>query len=285
LKTPTSFDGNKNVEKLIERRLETVKNIVVVLSGKGGVGKSTVTAALATALSTEKPSSIGVLDADFGGAVVPMIFGVEKGTLTSHKHFELSPVVGPYGLKFFSYGFLLGEKVPVTMRGVTKYQALRGILSHMDWGKLEYLLIDMPPGTADDALNIAFALPRIEGAVIVTAPSRVSNVPVSKSVTFCEQYDIRVLGVIENMSSLVCPHCGGKIKLFGASGKAKKMSREAGVPFLGQIPFDERISKCMDEGVPYLTRYPGSPASTALRAITNRIKVELTDSAQTRAIA
>jgi len=259
------------IKRMIEERLKNVKHIVIVMSGKGGVGKSTVTSNLAVALAFKKPNSVGILDVDFHGPVIPLMLGLRNMRLESTPQ-GTYPAKGPLGVKVVSPAFYFpDERVPFTLRGLAKYEGLREILVQTVWGELDYLLFDSPPGTGDDALNLAFALPRIDGAILVTIPTEVSRVPVRKCAVFCKQYRIKMLGVIENMSSLNCPHCGKEIEIFGSGGKAERIANDEGVPFLGKIPFDPRLATCMDKGVPFVLKYPNSQATEAFKKIAENI--------------
>jgi len=260
------------IKRRIEDKLKQVKRVVLVMSGKGGVGKSTVTTNLAATLASKKQNSVGILDSDFHGPAIPMMLGVQNMKLESRMLEGVCPVEGPLGIKVASLAFYIpDERITFTLRGVLKYDVLRELLGQVIWGELDYLLVDLPPGTSDDSLNVAFAFPKIDGAILVTIPTEVSRVPVRKCAVFCKQYKIKMLGVIENMSSLNCPHCGKEIEIFGSGGKAERISKDEGVPFLGRIPFDPRLAICMDEGKPFVLKYPHAQATTAFKEIAAEI--------------
>jgi len=260
----------------IETRLSKIKYKIAVMSGKGGVGKSFVTASLAVALSTMK-RSVGILDADFHGPSVPKLLGLQGRKLLSGPP-GILPVLGPAGIKVISIGFMLpDENTPVIWRGPLKTSALRELLSMVAWGELDYLLVDLPPGTGDEPLSVAQLIRDLSGAIVVTIPSDLSRVIVKKAVAFARQLNIKVIGIIENMSYFVCPKCGAKYRVFG-EGAGRRISQEMNVDFLGEIPLDPRIAECSDRGVPFVLRYPSSEAARALisiaRAIATRVEGE-----------
>jgi len=260
------------IKRRIEDKLKQVRRVVLVMSGKGGVGKSTVTANLAATLASKKGNSVGILDSDFHGPVIPIMLGVQGMRLKPMAREGVCPVEGPLGIKLASLAFYIPhERIPFTLRGVLKYEVLRELLGQVIWGELDYLLVDLPPGTSDDSLNVAFAFPKIDGAILVTIPTEVSRVPVRKCAVFCKQYKIKMLGVVENMSSLNCPHCGKEIEIFGSGGKAERIAKDEGVPFLGRIPFDPRLATCMDEGQPFVLKYPHAQATRAFEEIAAKI--------------
>lgn len=232
----------------IENNMENVRHKIIILSGKGGVGKSTITANIAITLA-KKGYSIGIFDYDFHGPAIPKMLGVDKENL---KAFPLGifPVKGILDIKIVSIAFLLpNEKTPVIWRGPMKYNALQELMANVIWGKIDYLLFDLPPGTGDEALNIARIIPNIDGAILVTIPSEISRISVEKAAEFCKTLKINLIGVIENMSYFICPKCGYKIEIFG-SGGGEKIVEEEKIPFLGKIPLNPKISKCMDNGKP-----------------------------------
>jgi len=255
--------------RLIEMRMAKIKHKIAVISGKGGVGKTMVTVNLAAALA-QRGRSVGVLDADIHGPSVPKMFGISGSRLTAGPP-GIFPAVGPLGIRVVSMDFLLpSEETPVIWRGPLKMRAISQFLSDIVWGPLDYLLADLPPGTGDEPLSIMQLLPDMDGVVIVTIPSEVSQIVVKKAVTFSRQLGVPVIGIIENMSGFVCPKCGAEIDIFG-SGGGEKISRELNVPFLGKIPIDPRICEDSDAGVPFVVRHPDSPAAKAFKEITDRI--------------
>jgi ATP-binding protein involved in chromosome partitioning len=247
-----------------------IKHKVAVLSGKGGVGKSTVTVNLAAAFA-KSGHDVGILDADIHGPSVPRLLGL-TGQQVKVGPPGAFPVNGPYGMKVISIDFFLPEeKTPTIWRGPLKMRAIRQLLADVVWGELDVLFIDLPPGTGDEVLSIAQLLPEIDGVVIVTMPSELSRAVVRKAITFAERMGIPIIGVVENMSGYVCPSCGEEVDIF-QSGGGKKMAEEAGVPFLGKIPIDPKVSATSDKGVPFVIEQPDSPASKAFVEIVQKVE-------------
>jgi ATP-binding protein involved in chromosome partitioning len=257
----------RRVEELnqLRARMDRVKHKVAVMSGKGGVGKSLVTVNLAAALASEG-KKVGVLDADIHGPTVPKMLGMKGAQLEAGEDGIIAPT-SPSGIKVASMDFLLPtQDSPVIWRGPLKMSAIRQLLSEVEWGDLDYLLVDLPPGTGDEALTVLQLLQDIDGVVIVTMPNEVSGQVVEKSVTFARQLKAPVIGLVENMSYLICPHCGDRIDLFG-KGIAEKVASSMGVPFLGAIPLDPRVAKDSDSGKPFVMENPDSPAAKAFKDI------------------
>ena len=257
---------------LLRERMDKVRHKIAVISGKGGVGKTLVTVNLAMALAMRGRSGrVGVLDADIHGPCVPKMLGM-KGSLLQAGPPGVFPAMGPLNIKVVSMGFLLpGDEAPVIWRGPLKMSAIRQFLSEIVWGELEYLLIDLPPGTGDEALSVLQLLPEMDGVVIVTIPSEVSQDVVKKAVTFARKMNVPVMGLVENMSGLICPHCGECIEVF-SSGGGEKMAQEMEVPLLGSIPLDPRISRDSDAGMPFTVEHRNSPAAEAFDAIVEKIE-------------
>jgi len=193
------------------------------------------------------------------------------------------PALGPLGVKVVSMAFVLeGKEVPVIWRGPLKMRAIQQFLSEIAWGELDFLLIDLPPGTGDEPLSVMKLLPEMDGVVIVTIPSEVSQTVVGKSITFSRQLNVPLIGIIENMSGFVCPDCGKVTHIFKTGG-GKKVAQEFSVPFLGSIPLDPRVCESSDLGRPFIIEYPDSPAAKAFMEIVEKIKMyiqnkETTDS-------
>ena len=257
---------------LLRTRMDKVRHKIAVISGKGGVGKTLVTVNLAVALAMRgRNGRIGVLDADIHGPCVPKMLGL-KGSRLEAGPPGVFPALGPLNIKVVSMDFLLpSDDSPVIWRGPLKMGAIRQFLSEIAWGGLEYLLIDLPPGTGDEALSVLQLLPEMDGVVIVTIPSEVSQDMVRKAVTFARKMEVPVIGIIENMSRLVCPHCGGRIDVF-SSGGGEKMAVEMGVPLLGAIPLDPCISEDSDVGVPFIVEHRDSPAARVFEVIVEEIE-------------
>jgi Mrp family chromosome partitioning ATPase len=234
-----------------------VKHVIMVLSGKGGVGKSTVSVNLAYALSNHG-KKVGLLDLDMHGPNIPKMLGIEEHKLSMSGD-KIEPVHVTGKLSVISMAFLiLDPSQPIIWRGPMKMAAIQQFLAEVNWGPLDYLVVDLPPGTGDEALTIAQLAPNVRGAVIVTTPQDVATLDARKSAKFIEKLGLPVIGVIENMSGMLCPHCGEEIDLFGKGG-GKKVAEEMNVPFLGAIPLDIEMRKAGDEGRPFIIRRGDSP--------------------------
>lgn len=252
----TTKDAGQQQKNPFEKVAVSVRHVILVLSGKGGVGKSTVAANLAMALANHGYQT-GLLDLDIHGPNIPKMLGIEETKLTSTNGTRIEPVYVVPALGVVSMAFLLPDKsTPVIWRGPMKMQAIKQFLADVNWGDLDYLVVDLPPGTGDEALSIIQLAPNVAGAVIVTTPQEVAILDSTKAVKFVEKMDIKVLGIVENMSGMVCPHCGKEIDLFGQGG-GKKAAEDLGVPYLGNIPLDPDMRKAGDEGRPFIVRRPG----------------------------
>jgi ATP-binding protein involved in chromosome partitioning len=260
-------------EQILKIRMGKIKHKIAVISGKGGVGKSTVTVNLAMAFALHG-YRVGILDADIHGPSVPKMLGL------SGKRLEVGPpgifpAIGPLGIRVVSMDFLLpDENTPVIWRGPLKMTAIRQFLSDIVWGNLDLLLIDLPPGTGDEALSVAQLLPEMDGVIIVTIPSEVSQIVVKKAVMFAKRLGLPIIGVIENMSGFICPNCGAKIDIF-QSGGGKKISDDLNIPFLGSIPIDQKICEGSDKGMPFIVEHEDSQASKAFMEIVQKIEESL----------
>lgn len=253
----------------LDHKMCQIGHKLLILSGKGGVGKSTVAANLAVSL-TLAGKSVGLLDVDIHGPSIPQLMGLEGQRPTMHES-EIAPLDIGGNLKVMSIGFLLGgPEDAVIWRGPLKFGVIRQFLGEVDWGPLDYLVIDSPPGTGDEPLSVAQLVGEGAGAVLVTTPQELSVADVRRSVSFCRKLSLPVVGIIENMSGLVCPHCGGRIEVF-KSGGGEALAREMNVPLLGRIPIDPRIVECGDLGVPYIHRFADSDAATAFAGVVERI--------------
>lgn len=255
--------------------MDKIKHKIAVISGKGGVGKTVTTVNLAIAFAMHGFAySIGILDADIHGPCVPKMLGMHGQRLQAGPAGAF-PAVGPLGVKVVSMDFLLqSEETPVIWRGPLKMTAIRQFLSEIVWGELDFLFIDLPPGTGDEPLSVMQLLPDMDGVVIVTIPSEVSQIVVKKAVTFSRQLNMPVIGIVENMGGFVCPKCGTKIDVF-RSGGGQKIADELKVPFLGSIPLDVRICEDSDKGVPFIVEHFNSPAAKAFMDIVKKIETFL----------
>jgi ATP-binding protein involved in chromosome partitioning len=259
-------------EQKLKKRMSKVRHKIAVISGKGGVGKSTVAVNLAVALAMHGHADrIGILDADIHGPSVPRMLGLTGQRLQVGPPGAF-PASGTLGIKVVSMDFLLpDENAPVIWRGPLKMAAIRQFLSEIVWGDLDILLIDLPLGTGDEPLSIAQLLPEMDGVVIVTIPSKVSQVVVKKSITFARQLGMPIIGIIENMSGFICPHCGKKSDIF-ESGGGRKIAEELNIAFLGSIPIDQKICEDADRGKPFIIEHPNSAASKSFMEIVKKIE-------------
>lgn len=271
--THQSFENQqKEQQRRIEAAMLRVKHKIAVISGKGGVGKSTVTVNLAAAFVIQGlHGKVGILDADITGPCIPKILGL-KGEHLQGGPAGIAPALSPYGIKAMSMAFLLpSDDSPVIWRGPLKMKAIQQFLSDIMWGDLEFLFIDLPPGTGDEPLSIMQLLPEMDGVVIVTIPSEVSQEVVKKAVTFSMKLNIPIIGVLENMSGFVCPKCGAEYDIFG-SGGGKKIAEDLSVPFLGKIPIDPQICADSDKGTPFVLEHRDSKSTKAFMEIVDKIK-------------
>jgi Mrp family chromosome partitioning ATPase len=248
----------------LESRLCRIQHKIVVLSGKGGVGKSTVAVNLAVALMMAG-RRVGLLDVDIHGPSIPTMLGLEHYPIGGSEG-EIAPA-DVDGLKVISIGlFLPSQDDAVIWRGPLKMGAIKQFLKDVAWGDLDFLIIDSPPGTGDEPLSVCQLIGRLDGAVIVTTPQRVAAVDVRKSITFCRQLHLPVLGVVENMSGFACPKCGEVTHIF-RSGGGKHIAGDMQVHFLGAIPIDPQIVEACDSGQAFVRRYSESPTAAVMRTI------------------
>ena len=237
-------------DRRLTKRLSHIKNKIMVMSGKGGVGKSTVSVNLAAALALEG-YEVGILDADIHGPDIPRMCGVENRSLLGHNH-GIAPIQVFKGLKTVSMGLLSQDPdKAIVWRGPLKHRAIKQFLGDVNWGDLDYLVIDLPPGTGDEPLSVAHLIKNVDGAIIVTTPQDVALLDSRKAVNFSRLLKIPVLGIVENMSGMVCPHCSERIDLFKVGG-GERAALELGVPFLGRIPIDPKMVISCDAGTPFV---------------------------------
>lgn len=241
-------------ELVLQGRMRDIGRKLLVLSGKGGVGKSTVAVNLAVALAM-RGKAVGLLDVDIHGPSVPKLTALEDATIQSDGG-ALLPVRLTDNLGVMSIGFLLRSKADsVIWRGPLKFKLIREFLKDVAWGRLDYLVVDCPPGTGDEPLSVAQLVGSPAAAVLVTTPQDLSISDVRRCVSFCKQLSLAVLGIVENMSGFVCPQCGARIDPF-KSGGGETLARETGVPFLGRIPLEPQIVLSGDEGTPFVKAHP-----------------------------
>lgn len=251
--------------------LDKIRHKIAIISGKGGVGKSTVTANLAMAFAM-KGHKVGVLDADIHGPCIPKMLGIKRQALKGGPGGMLFPITGNFGVKAVSMDFLLpNDEAPVIWRGPLKMRAIQQFISDVAWGELDYLFIDLPPGTGDEPLSIMQLIPDMDGVVIVTMPSELSEVIVKKSVTFAKQIGVPVIGIIENLSGYVCPECGKKVNIF-KSGGGKRIAEDLSIPYLGNIPIDPNICNDSDNGLPFIVENKTSLATAVFIEIVSRVE-------------
>ena len=268
--------SSKVVSHAVQRGVKLIpgiKNIIAVASGKGGVGKSTTAVNLALALAAEG-AAVGVLDADIYGPSQPMMLGI-AGRPESKDGKHLEPMMG-HGLQAISIGFLIDIDTPMVWRGPMVTQALEQLLKDTSWRDLDYLVVDLPPGTGDIQLTLAQKVP-VTGAVIVTTPQDIALIDARKGLKMFEKVGIPILGVVENMSFHVCPQCGHESHIFGAGG-AEKMCRDYGTELLGQLPLDEAIRTQADSGKPTVVSDPDGAVADIYRRIARRCAVKIAES-------
>lgn len=262
----------KEQQERISASMAKVKYKIIILSGKGGVGKSTIAANLATALSRKGHANrVGVLDTDITGPSIPMMLGTRRRKLDPGPE-GISPAVSPFGVKTVSMDYLLlDDNTPVIWRGPLKSTAIRQFLGDVAWDILDYLIIDLPPGTGDEALSMVRYIPAISGAIVVTIPSEVSQMVVRKTITFARKMNVPLIGILENMSGFICPNCGVETNIFNTGG-GEKLSNDLGVPFIGKIPLDQRICEDSDRGLPFIVEQPESSAAKAFMSLVDKVE-------------
>ena len=238
-------EEQKSVFDKISPRYGEIKKIIAVMSGKGGVGKSTVTSLLALSLAREG-NKVGILDADITGPSIPKMFGLKSG-VTASPEGGINPATAAYNIVIMSLNLLLpNENDPVIWRGPILSGTVKQFFEEVNWGELDYLIVDLPPGTGDVPLTVMQSLP-LEGLVIVSSPQELALMVVSKAIKMAESIKIPILGLVENMSYTICPNCGEKIEIFGPS-KGKEAAEAFGLKFLGSLPLDPHLGELCDKG-------------------------------------
>ena len=259
----------KRLETLLARNMAQITAKILVLSNKGGVGKSFVAVNIAVCLS-RKGAKVGLLDADMHGPSIAKMLGFEGKILPAGPNgispYSVNPNLGAISMA----SFLESVDTPVIWRGPLKMSALRQFLAEVDWGKRDYLIVDSPPGTGDEPLSVCQLIHDLTGAIIVTTPQDIALLDSRKCVSFLRQLSTPILGILENMSGLICPHCGAKIDIF-KSGGGEKAAKELNVPFLGRIPFDPHIVETSDNGKSFIEAYPDSEAAKILDRICSSV--------------
>ena len=257
--------NDKMDQEKLNKRLSKIKHKILVLSGKGGVGKSTIAVNLAVVLAAAG-KKVGLLDVDIHGPSVPKMLGIENMSLQGSGE-SINPLEVGDNLRVMSIGFLLrSADDAVIWRGPMKMGVIKQFLSDVEWGELDYLVIDSPPGTGDEPLSVAQLVPDADGAVVVTTPQNIALIDVRKCITFCRQLKLPVIGVVENMSGFVCPHCGERTELF-KSGGGEEMAKDMNVPYLGAVPFDPAVVHAADLGEPYVLKHPESETGKIFAAL------------------
>jgi len=250
----------------LAERMSQIRHKILVISGKGGVGKSTVAVNLAVALA-QSGKQVGLLDVDIHGPSVPKLLGLEGAALFQGTGETIAPVRYGDNLKVMSIGFLLrGSDDAVIWRGPMKHGVIKQFLKDVEWGDLDYLIVDVPPGTGDEPLSVIQLIEDADGAVVVTTPQEVALIDVRKAVDFCRKLSLPISGVIENMSGFVCPKCGEVTNVFG-SGGGETMAKNLGVSFLGRVPIDPQIAEAGDAGKPYVYHYAKSETAKVFAQI------------------
>lgn len=259
-------------EETAARALSKIRNKFLIMSGKGGVGKTSTSVNLAIALA-RKGYKVGLLDVDLHGPDIPKMLGLE-GTMEVSQNRKLKPKKFSENLCAVSIESLLPDRdEAVIWRGPVKYNAIRQFIEEVEWGELDYLIVDAPPGTGDEPLTIA-QLIKDAKAIIVTTPQEVALADVRKSISFCRRVELEIFGLVENMSGFTCPHCGEAVDILG-NGGGEKTASAAGIPFLGKIPFDPRMVSCSDSGVSFQDQYSDAEAANAFVKVAEKVSAAI----------
>lgn len=255
-------------EMLAKQSLTKIKNKLVVMSGKGGVGKTSVSVNLAIALAN-MGYKVGIMDVDIHGPDIPRMLGL-KGMLDVNEKRKLVPMSFSENLAAVSIESLMPDKDnAVIWRGPVKHSAIQQFIGDVDWGNLDFLIVDSPPGTGDEPLTVAQLIKDAQ-AIIVTTPQEVALADVRKSISFCQVIGMKVFGLIENMSGYTCPHCGKEVNLFG-NGGGERTAHASSLNFLGRIPFDAEMVSCGDAGVSFQAKHNASPVTKAFESIAEKV--------------
>ena len=264
-KSPVDFKLSTEDESV-----KNIGNVIVVMSGKGGVGKSTVSANLAVELST-RGYQVGLVDADMHGPDIPQMLGLVDDKPVMDENKKIIPVSYSNNLKVISIEYFLPSRdTPVIWRGALKHKMIQQFIKDMAWGKLDFLIFDLPPGTGDEPLSIVQIIPKITGFVVVGTPQEVAMIDVKKAINFAKQLNTPVIGLIENMSGFICPHCGKTTYIF-KEGTGEKVSKEFGINFLGSIPLEASVVEDGDDGTPMILSHPESDSSKSFKTVVDNV--------------
>ncbi len=263
--------------KRLQERMSNIRYKILVMSGKGGVGKTTVSVNLALTLAA-RGYKVGILDTDLHGPNVAKMLGAQGQKMYSTDETTIEPFEVLPNLKAVSLAFAgNSDDTPIIWRGPLKIGAIKQFLADVNWGNLDYLIIDSPPGTGDEPLTVCQMIPELTGSIVVTTPQEVAILDSRKSINFSRQLKVALLGVIENMSGFVCPHCGEAVDIFGKGG-GEQAAREMEVPFLGRIPIEKGLMEAEDSGVSYIATAPESASAKAIEEIVDKIEATLASS-------
>lgn len=254
----------------LQKNIAGVRYKIAILSGKGGVGKSTISVNLAAGLQAQGFKT-GIVDLDFSGPSVPHMLGIAEERPSYDFLKGIIPVRTPLGIEVMSTAFIMEADGVLTWVHSLRRGAVRDFLSRVAWSELDFLIFDLPPGTGSEVISLLQFIPFMDGAIIVTIPSDVSQKVARRSITLCQKAKIKVFGIIENMSGFVCPHCELEVQIL-QNGGGEKIAKEFGLPLLGKIPLDSRICLCADEGKPFICNYPDSIAAKNFASVISRIK-------------
>jgi Mrp family chromosome partitioning ATPase len=261
----------QQARELVEANLSGVNQKLIVLSGKGGVGKTALSVNIAVTLA-DTGRRVCLLDTDIHGPNVLRLLNLQ-GRMPDVKGARIVPLPFSDRLSVVSAAFMLAsEDSPMIWRGPLKVAAIQQFLANVEWGEIDYLIIDSPPGTGDEPLTVAQLVPPPASAVLVTTPQLVAIDDVRKAVGFCKRVGLAIAGIIENMSGMSCPHCGGQIELYKRGG-ARVAAAETAIPFLGEVAFDPGMVITSDKGVPFVREFPDSPSAAAIKQIVNQLPV------------
>lgn len=264
-KAPVDFKLSTDDESI-----KNIRNVLVVMSGKGGVGKSTVAANLAVELSS-RGFQVGLVDADMHGPDIPQMLGLIDDKPLVGPNNKITPVKYSNSLRVISIEYFLPSRdTPVIWRGALKHKMIQQFIKDIEWGELDFLIFDLPPGTGDEPLSIVQIIPKITGFIIVGTPQEVAMIDVKKAINFAKQLNTPVLGFVENMSGFVCPHCGKITDIF-KKGTGEKVSKDFGINFLGSIPIEESVVEDGDDGTPMVLSHPESNSSRNFKKVVDNV--------------